>query len=563
MKLSIGKCWGLLVFDLVGLAIAGYAYLLGFQIIQTLPQANAFIILMGFFVGIKIVILALYDLNRNVMLKNIPFIGGAITILGNGIIFGISLFLIPEVPYYFFIGLALVDFLFISLTHFLWWVIIGKDTTDKKTKEDKPSKSEKTKKAKKDSKSKKETKGKWLSENNEEDEYDSIFDALLEKNQHNLPPQVERDTSKPPIPPRNIFEEEKKYETGEFLKDIRKNRNQGLERPRSDQELPIKWEIEGEAFASKESAFYLNEGQSQSSDSPLKDQPLELKTDDFTLRGDTFGLKTDDLALEDDTFGLKDDVFALEDEALDLKSEAFVLQGQASAAKGDQPTSSENDSAIVDRQEDLTEAKSQRDETPHIFEIDKEFVLDQPSLDQKKTSVRERAKIEDDLDFEIKDDDDFNSIEKRLGFLFNEIENSMKETHYLQEAIAVFSEEIESYKPIKGDEKILAAGNLIREKLKAIIDKQFVVDEVLDDLIHLSKVINKRIEDLDRIEAGLNKRKASLDQKEELLVDDNKISRSQNIEILPQELVVENLDSEYIVAGEDYEIIQRYLKKMD
>ncbi len=561
MKLSIGKCWALLVFDLIGLAIAGYAYLLGFQIIQTLPQANAFIILMAFFVGIKIVILALYDLNRNVMLKNIPFIGGLITVLGNGIIFGISFFLIPEVPYYFFIGLAISDFILITLSHFLWWVIIGKEKVEKQAKEEKRQKhvKEKAKKSEKGSKDK------WFSQNSEEDEYDSIFDALLQKNQHILPPQEERDTSKPPIPPRNIFEEEKKYETGEFLKDVRKNRNQALKKSRSDQELPIKWEIETESFENKESQFFANEAPTKKSDLAPKDDTFTLKDDTFTLKDDAFALKDDAFASKDDTFTLKDDTFASKDNTLDLKDTPLDFKDDSLDLKDDNDDFREKTRAIDQPQESSSTTRAESAEMPHIFEIDKEFVLDQSFADPKETrekqETREKPRVKNKIDFEISDDDDFNSIEKRLGLLFNEIENSMNETHYLQEAISVFNKEVENYKPIKGDEKIIAAGSLIREKLKAIIDKQFVVDEVLDDLIHLSKVINKRIDDLDRIEAGLNKRKASLDQKEELLMGENKDSKGQKIEILPEEVVVENLDSEYIVAGEDYEIIQRYLKK--
>jgi hypothetical protein len=157
-------------------------------------------------------------------------------------------------------------------------------------------------------------------------------------------------------------------------------------------------------------------------------------------------------------------------------------------------------------------------------------------------------------------EDGFLSIERRLGYLFHEIEKSMQETQYLQSAIGEFQKEVENYEPIAGDEKIVAAGNLIREKLKMIIDKQFVVDEVLDDLIRLSKLINKRINDLDVIEAGLNQRKIALDQKDLLLVEaKNRNMVDKEIEILPEEVVLENLDSEFIVAEGDYESIRKYL----
>ncbi len=98
--------------------------------------------------------------------------------------------------------------------------------------------------------------------------------------------------------------------------------------------------------------------------------------------------------------------------------------------------------------------------------------------------------------------EDFESIEQRLGYLFYEMDKSTKETQLLQQAVAEFHQDVGQYTPIGGDDQIIAAGNLIRTKLKAIIDKQFVVDEVLDDLIRLSKLVNKRIDDLDVIEAG-------------------------------------------------------------
>lgn len=159
MKLSFGKCWGLLIFDIIGLAISGYAFLLGYQVLMTLANANAYIILMAFFVGIKVIILALYDLNRNLLRKNIPFIGGGITILGNGIIFAVCFFLIPSVPWTFFIGLTIADFFMITLCHLLWWVLIGKDddySNDlKKVKDERIPKQERKKESRKDKKSEK------------------------------------------------------------------------------------------------------------------------------------------------------------------------------------------------------------------------------------------------------------------------------------------------------------------------------------------------------------------------------------------------------------------------
>ena len=236
MRLSIGKCWGLLVFDMFGLAIAGYGYLLVYQLIQTLPHADAFIILMGLFVGIKLVILSLYDLNRSPFLKNLPFIGGLVVTIGNAIIFGLCLFLIPEVPFYFFMGLALVDFLLITLSHLLWWFLIGKDGLSKEVQElEKPAnKPEKAKKAAKATKSPKtpkpEIRKNWLSStDDDEGDYDSIFNSLIENSQKSDTRSQKRrqEVIQPSFRETKQMEDpEKRYETGEFLKDIKRNLGQ-------------------------------------------------------------------------------------------------------------------------------------------------------------------------------------------------------------------------------------------------------------------------------------------------------------------------------------------------
>ena len=183
--------------------------------------------------------------------------------------------------------------------------------------------------------------------------------------------------------------------------------------------------------------------------------------------------------------------------------------------------------------------------------------------EEKTVAVKSRDRSDHDLktnESGAESEEDFLMIERRLGFLLGEIEKSMKETQYLQNAVGDFQKEVETYMPITSDEKIIAAGNLIREKLKTIIDKQFVVDEVLDDLIRLSKLINNRINDLDIIEAGLNQRKIALDQKDLLFVEErSRSAEDAEIEIMPEELVMEDLDSEFIVAEGDYDTIRKYL----
>lgn len=520
MKLSFGKCWGLLIFDIIGLAISGYAFLLGYQVISTLANANAYIILMGFFVGIKVIVLALYDLNRNMLGKNIPFIGGGISILGNVIIFAMCFFLIPDVPMTFFIGLTIADFLIITLCHFLWWVLIGKDDNDNRDERESQKESKKAAKTKKESpkeskkesvktdknpvqdggKKRKSEKKTWLSKDDEEEsEYDSIFTSLLENEKRGQQRYVESPKANEP----HAFEEEKRYQTSDFLNEIKENL-------KKENKIPVQ-KIENEG------PFGLSSPVQQSY--PVQDRmPVELATQESVKKKET--------PIEQNRTNFDQNV------------------------KTPLKTSLQMNTLEVTNPMPLTQDDSL-------------LFSDLPSVKEKKSGQGNREAFNlksSEIDRNGSDEEDFLSIERRLGYLFHEIEKSMKETSYLQGAISDFQKEVENYEPIAGDEKIVAAGNLIREKLKMIIDKQFVVDEVLDDLIRLSKLINKRISDLDVIEAGLNQRKIALDQKDLLLVEArNRNPVEPEIEILPEEVVLENLDSEFIVAEGDYESIRKYL----
>jgi len=521
MKLSFGKCWGLLIFDIVGLAISGYAFLLGYQVVMTLANANAYIILMGFFVGIKAIVLALYDLNRNLLRKNIPFIGGAIAILGNGIIFTMCFFLIPDVPVTFFIGLTIADFLIITLCHLLWWVLVGKDddyTKEQKVsaKEERVPKKENKKATKKDLKNEqkrepvntdknsgkkvKSEKKTWLSRDDEEEsEYDSIFTSLLENEKRGQQRYVE---SPKADEPRVV--EEKRYQTSDFLNEIKENL-------KKENKIPL-----------EQSAFQ--------SGSAMKPENQEFIPSHEKMP----------VGLPPMESGQKKEAVIEATPLINSQAvgETVTLPSQLPISEATNPFPLQNSTDLFAELPTIKEKKAE-------FQKVETFNLGASGVDE--------AGVDDN-------EEGFLSIERRLGYLFHEIEKSMKETQYLQGAISNFQKEVENYEPIAGDEKIVAAGNLIREKLKMIIDKQFVVDEVLDDLIRLSKLINKRINDLDVIEAGLNQRKIALDQKDLLLVEArNRNPVEKEVEILPEEVVLENLDSEFIVAEGDYESIRKYL----
>ena len=85
---------------------------------------------------------------------------------------------------------------------------------------------------------------------------------------------------------------------------------------------------------------------------------------------------------------------------------------------------------------------------------------------------------------------------------------------------------------------------------------------LLDDLIRLSKQINKRIDDLDTIEADLTRRKEILDQKELMYMSRKPVEfEDVEVQILPDEVMLESDDSEIIIDQGDLEAIKQYLKE--
>ena len=505
MKLSLRKCWSLLIFDIIGLALSGYAFLLAYQVLMTLPNASIFIILMGIFVAIKVVIMALYDLNRNLLLKNIPFIAALISVIGNGIVFGICWYLLPEVPLSFFIGLTIFDFIIVLICHSLWWVLIGKDDEkDEKDEKDDDERAEKNEEVAKivETKESSGDRKTWLTHSDEESEYDSIFTTLLEnekKGSQNSP-----ESAKP-----GIIENEKRYQTSEFLKDIKLSLAKNMEEPKQSAEttaVPV---------------TPINSSEPK----PVELPNLEKTTVPKATVHEEVPIIEETVVLPLITTPVLEELgqeVQPQKKTVNMKE---LFKNPPSVEKGDE--SIENDN--------LQSKPPTTDETS-----------------KKKTALSE--------DVHLENEDDFLDIELRLGTLFCEIEKSMEETHFLQGAVSDFHDAIETYTPITGDEKIIATGNLIREKLKAIIDKQFVVDEVLDDLIRLSKLINNRIDDLDVIEAGLNQRKMNLDKKEVSIADQQSSTVADtDIKIMPEEVILENLESEFIIAEGDYETIRKYL----
>ena len=227
----------------------------------------------------------------------------------------------------------------------------------------------------------------------------------------------------------------------------------------------------------------------------------------------------------------------------------------------------EHPEEVIDEEVE-TEVAEEIEEEPTVDEKAAEDVSEEEADDNEAVSVADLfgagTSSADQLDSAISPEqkEDFAAIEERLGALLTEINSSTKGTEKLQKTVSDFKQELDNLTPITTDTDILKTGDVIRDKLKTIIDKQFIVDEVLDDLIRLSKQINKRIDDLDTIEADLTRRKEILDQKDLMYMSRKPVEfEDVEVQILPDEVLLESDDSEIIIDQGDLEAIKQYLKE--
>lgn len=153
------------------------------------------------------------------------------------------------------------------------------------------------------------------------------------------------------------------------------------------------------------------------------------------------------------------------------------------------------------------------------------------------------------------------ATEEKLNALLTEIRQTTTDSSRIEQTVAEFKSELEGLTPITDDSDIKASGEIIREKLKSIIDRQFLVDGVLDDLVLLSQQINRRIDDLDVIEEELKRRSDQLSKKEFLFMSRKDRLEEVDVSVAPAEVVLENNDSEIIIEEEDLNIIKEYLRR--
>lgn len=490
----------LLLFDCIAVILSTYGVLLLFQFVSHDVDTNVMIV-SCFFAGIKILMMGIGDITG---LSKKLVIAIVFIVLADIIVFGINYFMAFSISSKLLLITAVADIVIILISHLIWGKLFGvSGHSEKKERKE------------------------WLSnrdEDQDEEEYDDIFESLVTKDGNTDEidtAAVNAGIEEPYEEEESLFEDDEEFEDEEF-EDF------------EDEELFEEYdedEIEEEYFEEVEESI-------EEADEEEDDEDTYLDEEAFKS-----------LLINDD------DLTNLEPEEIDNDDVEEIV------AEEEQPEE------VVD-EESETEAAEEIEEEPTVDEKAAEDVQEEEADDDEAVSVADLfgagAASADQLDSAISPEqkEDFAAIEERLGALLTEINSSTKGTEKLQKTVSDFKLELDNLTPITTDTDILKTGDVIRDKLKTIIDKQFIVDEVLDDLIRLSKQINKRIDDLDTIEADLTRRKEILDQKELMYMSRKPVEfEDVEVQILPDEVMLESDDSEIIIDQGDLEAIKQYLKE--
>lgn len=490
----------LLLFDCIAVILSTYGVLLLFQFVSHDVDTNVMIV-SCFFAGIKILMMGIGDITG---LSKKLVIAIVFIVVADIIVFGINYFMAFSISSKLLLITAVADIVVILISHLIWGKVFGVSGHSEKRE-----------------------RKEWLSnrdEDQDEEEYDDIFESLVTKDGNTDEIDtvaVNAGIEEPYEEEESLFEDDEEFEDEEF-EDF------------EDEELFEEYdedEIEEEYFEEVEESI-------EEADEEEDDEDTYLDEEAFKS-----------LLINDD------DLTNLEHEEIDNDDVEEIV------AEEEQPEE------VIDEEVE-TEVAEEIEEEPTVDEKAAEDVSEEEADDNEAVSVADLfgagTASADQLDSAISPEqkEDFAAIEERLGALLTEINSSTKGTEKLQKTVSDFKQELDNLTPITTDTDILKTGDVIRDKLKTIIDKQFIVDEVLDDLIRLSKQINKRIDDLDTIEADLTRRKEILDQKELMYMSRKPVEfEDVEVQILPDEVLLESDDSEIIIDQGDLEAIKQYLKE--
>ncbi|MEG2417766.1 MAG: hypothetical protein RSB35_02575 [Eubacterium sp.] len=451
-------------------------------------------IIAGFFVGIKILVMGIGDITG---LARRFWAAAIFILLANGIIILVDMLMAFGVSSRLLFINTGADLVLVVVAHLLWQKFYGVPIADLKEKKA------------------------WLSGRDheaEERELDDIYSALSSDEEE--PSLFDELNAAEWEDTQAVLEEEMIAEEGDSLEDL----------PPSaiTQEIPVG------VVQLEESLF---DDLAVTSDTGIIDLSA-VKSVDFTDSKDSEEISESPLSLE---------------EAMDTAPETLVEEpalekvpmedGQASVLF-DEETDEAGDSVFFETENVAEE--------PLVLESEVEMGTPVESALFDAEDVVE--------DVPASDAADLTELENRLGSLMTEVGTSSRDTTNLKKAVESFKVELEQIDTLSSDDEIAETGNIVRDKLQTIVNKQYLVDEVLDDLIRLSQQINSRIDDLDSMEADLAKRQADIEQRERRIATHRPMDYEDAIiTVLPDEVLLDSGESEIIIDEGDLDALQKYL----
>lgn len=522
---------GLILFlDSFALILSTFAvYMITNQMNQQ-PLIGDLALVLIYYVGIKVLILAIADvtgIGRSVLVA-IFF-----AMLANGVVIVVELFMSMGVARQLMLVIAVVDIVLIALVH-----TIVKMTAPgyKESKE----------------------RRKWLADQDQmqDRDHDRLLDNLVsEKTLEDETVDPETTTyeeSKVDLEPLVLTKEEPATATGPITFDSQSEEERAKETSLEDeepiptQEVFVPEAVTAESDASEDVEESETEKSTEYFDHELYD---DLGVTDEILTD----LVTEQLEKHESEEGISEERATASESVEDLETSDTPLH---------EATMEEAETIIVPDQV-LTS------ETAHITPVDAREEEAESSTDEVyEEIVSEEKEAIGEIEYSAEDTKPVDSIammtkSHHLETNLDYMRRSSKQTEAeeLLNAVHSFSKELDSLEVSYSDEELSKTGNNIREKLKMIVDKQYVLDEVMDDLTQLSQQINMRIDDLDRIENEL-KRRADVLQKRENALDEIEKPVAEEIPFVlePDEILVELDGATVIINKDDYALLMKNME---
>ncbi len=498
----------LLIFDCIGVILTTFGAALVLSMMSGGIDTNVLII-SCFFVGIKILIMGIGDITG---LARRFWVAAIFILLADVLVVAIDVLMSFGITSRLMMITAGLDVVIVIVSHLLWQKFFGIPLADLKEKKD------------------------WLNNRDgdysEKAEIDDIFSALSNQDEDEAALDFDQGSTQEEDLYQELDEADRE-DAQSILSETMEEEDALIQTPVTPLELPE------EKVLIDDSLF---EGLKVSSDTGIIDSSVLFEEE-----------PTDVPEEEDEKPAEEEDIQDVLFESEDLDEEA---QEDGLALSEDTPE--ETADAII------WEVPKQ----PEVVDDQAETVAEDlatPALEEETTEEPEEPTAqtpETVASVETIPSADLIELESRLGALMTEVGTANRDTTNLSKAVNSFKAELNQLDPLVDDAAIVTTGAVVRQKLQHIVDKQYLVDEVLDDLIRLSQQINTRIDDLDAMEERLNKRQEALERKENIYGQSRTFEyEDAEIEVLPDEVILDSGDSEIIIDEGDLDALKAYLSQ--